>query len=254
MQYPLKSSQIQQTHPMDDHMLVLSSVDEIPLTALPKYKGGTLENAMPEDVRQFFLTAPIEKLSQIFRKTADIDVRTGQVDWSAFSYIFPKHVVDFIDSISFEFNKAYPGECFFGIQDPRANELNEIFPRFHFDTRPNEPEATFRGIICISDDDYDHESEWVATNNLSAVDLLKNFQGVNIPLDEMEETLRQRVQVNKPGDLFMFKGLSRTRKNVLTDGSLHRSPPFKHDYKAQNIRRVNLVWNKKIELPEPDMG
>ena len=242
------------THPMDDGMLTLSSIDEIHLTASSEYKGGLLEGAMPEDVRDFFLKASTEVLAPVFRKTTKIDGKTGMTDLSIYpDNIFPNHVVDFIDSISFEFNKAYPGECVFGVQDPRAEELNNIFPRFHFDTRDNEPEATYRGLICVSDDDCNHESEWVATNGLSQDDLLNHYRGVNKPLNKMKKELQGKVQVNKPRDLFIFKGLSRQMNDAQRNGSLHRSPPFKHDYRDRSIRRVGLVWNKEIEV-ECNMG
>jgi len=236
------------THPMDDGMLTLSSIDEIHLTASSEYKGGLLEGAMPEDVRDFFLKSPIKLLAPVFKKTTKIDGKTGMTDLSVYpDNTFPKHAVDFINSVSFEFNKAYPGECFFGVQDPRAEELNNVFPKFHFDTRVTEPEATYRGLICVSDDDHDHESEWVATNGLSQDDLLEHYRGMTL-LNEMEPALQERVQVNKPRDLFIFKGLSRQMTDALRNGCLHRSPPFKHDYIDRSIRRVGLVWNKKIEI------
>jgi len=243
-----------QTHHMDDGVLVLSSLNEIRLTKEAEFKGGLLENIMPEEVRSFFLQVPDKELSQLFQKLVDIKPETGKPDWSQYPDIFPTCVTDFINAVSYQFDVAYPGECQFGFQGPRAQIANDIFPRFHFDTRSNEPEATFRGLISVSADSDNHETEWVATNGLSQDDLINKFRGVNKPFSEMDDDLKSRIQVLGSGGLLIFKGLSREKQNVLIDAMLHRSPPYKNHYSNENIRRVGLVWNKKIKLVEQNMG
>ena len=236
-------------HPKDACMLVLGDLSDIPRVANDFLKGAILKKTMPNEVKDFLLNAPLADIHAIRNTAVPVDPETGEVQWNFLpKEKTPECLRRYGDQLMPFFNGISHRKCTFAVTLDKGTE-GSIFPRFHFDTREVHSTDTMRGVISVSTDELDHETEWVATEGL-------NESGLNSILRErkliQEFSAELAVHIEHIGqqDLILMKGLSIHRKNPLTDGCAHRSPPFKNSYPSKGLRRVSLILNEDISDPD----
>lgn len=234
-------------HSLDPRMLLMQDAEDLPALSDDFLKGALLEDAMPEDVAEFLLSSSDQHIGSITNKKIPID-SSGQPVWSDVKRgDIPECFLNFTEKICPAFNAISDRPALLTLSRDKGS-LASIFPRFHFDSRDVHDHATMRAVMSVSNDDLDHETEWIATDNLSEENLGRLLtQTKHRPISDLGEELARHVQTTKQRELIAFKGLSRFRSNPLIDGCAHRAPPFKNAYRDQGLRRMSVVLDEVID-------
>lgn len=230
-------------HPLDGRMIVIDQAPQIASLNDHNVKGGVWKDAMPEDVAEYFRTAPLAQLQNA--QTIPLDPLTGETQFTAAHKTrIPAYVRDFIDSVSVPFNEIGEWPAAFGIARHLEQKPDSI--HFHSDTRPYAAERQIRGLITVSDEkEITHETEWLATDGLSEQQLHQMF-GKKIPIEAFPASLQAHIQHVSQRDLFLAKSLGEQNNDFVKDACIHRAPPGKKDYSSQGIRRIGLCWERDI--------
>lgn len=218
-----------QTHPDDGGMLMIKQDTDIPLFTAPPLRGGIWQQAMPEDVLEFFIRTSVLDMGNVARCKIPIDPTSGALQWSrSQKAALPEYVSKYIERVSHEFNKAGNWPAIFIITHNLAVKPRTI--RFHSDTKLDASERQHRALITVSDNEEDrqHETEWIITSRLSesAFNNVLNFTG---PYEDMPEDIRTHVRFVKSGDMICVNSLGEGMNIPFAHACLHRAPPVRAD-------------------------
>lgn len=231
-------------HALDHRMGQMSAIDQLPLLGSPEFKGGTLPNFISEEVREYLLSAD---LSKIQHRAIPLSPE-GDPLWGAeMRDSLPRCFKDAVQKTGPHFMAfaQRPSEVSINVH---MGERSTSLPAFHFDSKRSFEEESRRAIASVTDDPEQRHTDWIATDGLSERQM-QALIGSSRHLDDIDPALRNHIQSAQDGELYAAKGLCWPRRDILLDGSAHRSPVFREAQSVRGHRRVTIVFDAPVEDP-----
>ncbi|PCI99669.1 MAG: hypothetical protein COB14_05625 [Alphaproteobacteria bacterium] len=241
------------TPALDENVLTITSMNDIPNFGSEQYKGGIQENALPKEVINDILSLSPEQKSPLIGKPVNIDPETGRVDFpQTFRDILSSETLEYIDSFSQKFNAIGDWSAQFLIQSHLGTRQKA--ESFHPDSWCADVERQIRAFSSISDtpEGQQHETELLMTDGLDLKEVQNTFQHKG-SYETLPEPYNNRILPIKSGDMVFIKGLGDGKNSILRDAFIHRAPPHKNSYPEEGKQRDTLIWQRQISF-EQDFG
>ncbi|MBI1300098.1 MAG: hypothetical protein GC137_00430 [Alphaproteobacteria bacterium] len=237
--------------PLDDGILVVTSLDGIRDFEDTDLKGGIYEGALPQYVIDDLLEADPLKLARATNSPVRIEPTADFGFPERFEQALKPETLGFFADVAFFANGRLGIQTSFAIA---AHLSKSGTPKlFHPESSIGDQPRVHQLITCVSSDpeEQNHETEVLMTDGLDETQikiLLKN--GDLIP--DLPDFAKGRVGVTRTGDITLLRGLGDFKIDPLRHAFIHRAPPHKQTL-ADDQRRFTLVWQRYIPQ-EPDLG
>lgn len=226
---------------VDKNILCADSCDAIPRLSDEFYKGGILEDVVPEGVIQDILSADPKKLDACMDRWVHPTSTGRTLDFPEdFRRALKPDTLDFANYVTSQFNQVGPWPVKFVMRSHLSSI--RLTRGFHTDNRVRQ--TTRLSVINASvsnPEDQDHETEILMTDDLTP-EQIKEVLGDDTPLQDLPEHIRSNVRSLNTRDMGYFKSLGRNHNDIKTQAVVHRAPPHKRDYKQDGKPRYSFGW------------